>query len=136
MKFKIIYNNSWFSDQQSLNLESILMSKFDIFIYINLDKAKNYFSFIQIYVYKSMKFRHKNRFKIQTLLIDKPAYDEIVFSFSHHDFYGFYYNFWDKWMGTNHKKYYSTFEKITNVKSKNKNVIEMYPYTNTLKLYL
>ena len=28
---------------------------------------------MQIYVYKYMKFRHKNRFKIQTLLIDKPA---------------------------------------------------------------
>ena len=42
-------------------------------MYIILDKAKIIFSFIQIYAYKCMKFRHKNRFKIQTLLIDKPA---------------------------------------------------------------
>ena len=33
-------------------------------MYINLDKAKKYFSFISIYIYKYMKFRHKNRFKI------------------------------------------------------------------------
>ena len=44
-----------------------------MFMYINLDKAKDYFIFIQTYVYKYMKFRHKNIFKIQTLLYDKPA---------------------------------------------------------------
>ncbi|MCG3165721.1 MAG: hypothetical protein POELPBGB_01496 [Bacteroidia bacterium] len=26
--------------------------------------------------------------------------------------YGLYFNFWDKWMGTNHKKYHETFEKL------------------------
>ena len=33
----------------------------------------NYQPLIWTYVYKYMKFRHKNRFKIQTLLSDKPA---------------------------------------------------------------
>ena len=43
----IIYSyTGWFVDHKSLNPESILVSKFYIFIYINLDKAKNYFSFI------------------------------------------------------------------------------------------
>lgn len=28
--------------------------------------------------------------------------------------YGLYFNFWDKWMGTNHKEYHNTFEKIAN----------------------
>ena len=36
------YNN-WFVYQYGLNLESIPVSKFHIFIYINLDKAENYF---------------------------------------------------------------------------------------------
>lgn len=26
--------------------------------------------------------------------------------------YGLYFNFWDKWMGTNHKKYHEVFEKV------------------------
>ena len=44
-----------------------------IYLYTYIDKAKNYFNLIQTYIYKYMKFRYKNRFKIQTLLIDKAA---------------------------------------------------------------
>ena len=36
--------NSWFVGQESLNLESMLVSKFNIFIFINPDKAKMIFS--------------------------------------------------------------------------------------------
>lgn len=45
--------------------------------------------------------------------------------------YGFYYNFWDKWMGTNHKKYYSTFEKIANIKQKNNETAHYSPKLST-----
>jgi Delta7-sterol 5-desaturase len=31
--------------------------------------------------------------------------------------YGLYFNFWDKWMGTNHKKYHETFEKLASQKA-------------------
>ncbi len=31
--------------------------------------------------------------------------------------YGLYFNFWDKWMGTNHKKYHETFEKLASTES-------------------
>jgi sterol desaturase/sphingolipid hydroxylase (fatty acid hydroxylase superfamily) len=31
--------------------------------------------------------------------------------------YGLYFNFWDKWMGTNHEKYHETFEKMAEKKA-------------------
>ena len=45
-----------------------IIAGLSISIYINLDRAKIIFSFIQIYVYEYIK-----RFKIQTLVIHKPA---------------------------------------------------------------
>ncbi len=40
--------------------------------------------------------------------------------------YGLYFNFWDKWMGTNHKKYNETFEKLAsqNASPKQETVIK------------
>jgi len=32
--------------------------------------------------------------------------------------YGLYFNFWDKWMKTNHEKYHETFEKMASMKKK------------------